>query len=89
MAGNLNSGRTYLITAVPRRAEEDQNRDSLSRARQESKDHSIHYSTILCVLLFNKSGENSNVNKRKTQSRIQRGFTKVIIYNYKSRGEQF
>ena len=47
----------------------------------------VHYSTILFVSLFNKSGENSNVNKRKTQSRIQRALTKVIIY--KSQGEQF
>ena len=78
LAGNLNSGRTYLITAVPRRAEEDQNRDSLSRARQESKDHSIHYSTILCVLLFNKSGENSNVNKRKTQKSNSKGFDQIL-----------
>ena len=54
---------------------------AFSRARQESKDHSIHYSTILYVSLFKKSGENSNVNKRKTQSRIQRTLTtKVIIH---------
>ena len=64
--------------SVPRRAEEDQNRDSFSRARKESKGHSIHYSTILFVSLFNKSGENNGVKKRKTQSRIQRTLTKVI-----------
>ena len=47
--------------------------------RGQDKRVKITVYTILpyfCVLLFNKSGENSNVNKRKTQSRIQRTLTR-------------
>ena len=57
--------------------------------RGQDKRVKIIVYTIRPYFLFHylTNGENSNVNKRKTKSRIQRALTKVIIY--KSHGEQF